>query len=426
MNPFENMDPMSPKYEAEAIRKLHSQFDFRQPNEHSNAGAIFFFLALFKGNKFGRTQKPQDLKDWIKATRKASDFLSEEEKSQDTIFKSYASLLWLLLPLSRFLESRGNDMEKLIQTITMVSQQIDSSDDSFRADLTFFKARLFDLRFARKRFLDDLENIIDLLTEYPKEYGNSAAVWNNLGVALRLKYHSLVHALDLTNAHSVLNETVEAFRQSTIRTPSNHCSEAGRLGRYSEALLLRFQKTGDKADLVEAVSSIIRALTFVNDQHQMALIRSLTDFTGHIEAPGGQQIEHVLVTLNQAIQVATFKIDISEDWPLDPRDPKSGERIKSMKDIKDMISHLQMMLQTQLPPNDLLTNLLGHVLGLKAPDEGNYTPPNAPENEHHVSSEIIRQISTASPPPRPRRLLGTTGLENMGTLDINVTLLNSR
>ena len=91
-----------------------------------------------------------------------------------------------------------------------------------------------------------------------------------------------------------------------------------------------------------------------------------------------------------------------------------------------MISHLQMMLQTQLPPNDLLTNLLGHVLGLKAPDEGNYTPPNAPENEHHVSSEIIRQISTASPPPRPRRPLGTTGLENMGTHDINVTLLNSR
>jgi hypothetical protein len=422
------MNPKSSKYETEALSKLDYQFTYsRKPSEHPNAGPIHFFLAVFYGNKFGRTHKPQDLKNWIKATRTAAECLTEAEKREDTMFKNYASLLWLLLPLSRFLDSKCTDMEDLDKTISMVSQEIsstfnESSDNFFRADLTVFQARLFNLRFARTSLGEDLDYMLNLLTNCPKEQENSAAIWNNLGIARRLKYSLLSNNSDPNNAFPVLNEAVDAlYRSTTVRTPGNHRPNAARLGRYSEALIQRFKMTSDKRDLNTAILSIIKALELVNDARQTKLIEFLTTYTSHVEATGGQQTDHILEALKQAIDIVVVNCDISEDWPLDPPDPKSINRVKEMKDVKDVIQLLQTMLQSQLPPDDLFTKLLCQLLGLKMSDERTSAPANAPENKGRLTPAVITRE-----PQQARWPLGTTGLQNMGTPHINIAQLNSR
>lgn len=411
---------MSTKYEAEALRRLDSQFAYVKPSDHPYAGPIHFFLAVFYGRKFGRTKKARALKDWIKATRTAADCLTEADKRKDSVFKNSSNLLWLLLPLSRFLEGKGADMTDLADAISMTSQLLsekfnESSDYSFREDLMVFQARLVSLRFARMSLPDDLEYMLKLLMECTKEQENSATLWNTLGIAHRLKYTLLYDSSDLNNAFLVLNAAVDAFYKSTIaRRPDNDPANATRLGWYSEALIQRFKMTGDATDLLTAIPLLIKALQLLNDTHQRTLqVEALITLTGHIETSPGQQTDHILEVLNKAFNYVIFNSDISEDWPLDPCDPQSISRVREMKDVTDVIHLLQTMFQDQLPPHDLFTKLLCRLLDQEISDEWTSVIPNAPENDAGVASAEIAQGPNQI--QQARWPLGTTGLENLGT-----------
>ena len=385
-------------------------------------------MAVLYEKRYRRTKHSEDLKKWINATKEAERLLPADDGNlgNGTFTTQFRTVLTLLASLSQYKGSRNN-REQLDTIIETVGREIEdgpaaSEDHSFRTELKALKARLVNLRFSRTAKAADLEEIVNLLKQSVESNGDRLPRLNSLGIALHLKTEYMRTSGATTE--QILPEidlAVIALRECMIMTPEQHISRAPRLARFCNAVVNRFKWTRVDTDLRDGITAITEAVRLAAPDHpRKDILISVLNHTSFDRSDllGGPTIDTTLDACREAFEiVALSDFGVSEDWPIHPNLTRSEKRLRSGEDVADVIKTLQVMLDALRPSDDVMTKSLGQVLGYSGSD------PSYPQSDDEPTWSPTRYTYY-----RPRRIIGTTGIANMGisTHISSAHLLNCR
>jgi hypothetical protein len=374
-------------------------------------------MGVLYEKRYQRTKHSEDLKKWINATKEAERLLPADDGNlgNGTFTTQFRTVLTLLASLSQYKGSRNNreQLDTIIQTVAreIADGPAASDDHSFRTELKALKARLVNLRFSRTAKAADLEEIVNLLiqsVESDGDHSDRLARLNSLGIALHLKTDYLRTSGATTE--QILPEidlAVIALRECMIMTPDQHISRAPRLARFCNAVVNRFKWTRVDTDLRDGITAITEALRLAAPDHpRKEILISILNHTSFDRSDllGGPGIDTTLDACREAFEIVAWNaFDVSEDWPIRPNLTRSEKRRRSGEDIADVIRTLQVTLDALRPSDDVMTKSLGQVLGYSGSD------PSYPQSDDEQTWSPTQYTYY-----RPRRIIGTTGIANMG------------
>jgi hypothetical protein len=378
-------------------------------------------MAVLYEKRYRRTKYSDDLKKWINATKEAERLLPADDGNlgDKTFTTQFRTVLTLLASLSQY-KGNGKNREQLDAIIETVAREIEdgpaaSDDHSFRTELKVLKARLMNLRFSRTAKAADLEEIVNLLkqsVESNDDHRDRLPRLNSLGVALHLKTDYMQS--NGATTEQILPEidlAVIALRECVIMTPEQHFSRAARLARFCNAVVNRFKWTRVDTDLRDGITAITEALRLAAPDHrQKEILISVLNRTSFDRSDllGGPRIDTTLEACKEAFEIVVSSgFEVSEDWPIRPNLARSEKRRRSGEDVADVIKTLQVTLDALRPSDDVMTKSLGQVLGYSGSDS-----PSYPQSDDEPTGTRYTYY-------RPRRVIGTTGIANMGSINIS-------
>lgn len=207
------------------------------------------------------------------------------------------------LSLSRH-EKTGDrgDLESALRYSTQVLSATPEDSPSLASRLGNFGMRLIS-RYEITKDAADLNSAIDHTRKAASDtagHSNPAAMWDNLGTMLRLRYE---HSGTLDD----LEEAISSSQRAISLLPQDHSDLPGCLMTLGNALSARYSRTGNTHDLDAAILHIERAESIMTEDHPKTakIVYSLGQFlsdrynrTGEI-ADLNTAISHVQKAVNR-------------------------------------------------------------------------------------------------------------------------------
>ncbi|KAH8776013.1 CHAT domain-containing protein [Hyaloscypha sp. PMI_1271] len=215
------------------------------PEDHFDLAGRLNNLGNSLGNRYERTGDIADLEEAIQVARQAVKSIPENHSD-----------------LAGYLSNLGRDMADLKEASQVARQAVALTPK----DHSELAARLNNLgiRFARRYdrtgAMADLQEAIQVarqaITSTPKDHSDLASRLNNLGNNLgsrRLNNlgNSLGSRYKRTGDIADLEEAIQVARQAVVLIPENHSDMASCLNNLGNSLASRYERSGDKADLEE-------------------------------------------------------------------------------------------------------------------------------------------------------------------------------
>ncbi|EXM12961.1 hypothetical protein FOTG_18569 [Fusarium oxysporum f. sp. vasinfectum 25433] len=258
------------------------------PDDHPAWAARLDNLGVFLSSRYQRTGKMVELEEAIGLARRALDSTPDGHPDRATRLNNLGTKLEL-----RY--ERTGEMADLEEAIRLARHAVDSTPDDHPDRATWLDnlGVLLGNRYERTGKMVDLEEAIGLarqaLDSIPDDHPDRTGLLNNLGIKLELRYQRTGEMADLEEAIGLSRRALDstpddhptrAVWRALDSTPDDHPTRAVWLNGLGTKLSRRYERTGEMADLEEAIDLSKQALGSTPDDYpnRAAWLNNLGDF----------------------------------------------------------------------------------------------------------------------------------------------------